>query len=164
MADYCRVCAIDVGYKNFAYCIVDNVSYPAPVTLTRQCLWRSKARPSVSDAVQMIVAWCKTHDNMLAECDHIVLENQLRPVFIAMNAALEALHPTKVTVVNPRTVGAFWRLPTKREPKKLAAIQRLISNGIGVPAGKADDMADAWLMAAYQMVQAGAWHEDDLKI
>ena len=37
--DFCRVLAIDMGYRNLAYCVVDNLSWREPVAWDKDDLW-----------------------------------------------------------------------------------------------------------------------------
>lgn len=153
--------AIDVGYKNFAWCVVDNFSRPAPILHQRQALWHLKRPPQVEEIVDITRAWALAHDVEIAKCDYVVLERQLRPLYIAMNVVLQTMYYDKVLVVHPSTVGAYWGLPRKREEKKKAGVQLVLEAGVPLPKGKADDLADAWLMAAYQMIGCGVWNKTE---
>jgi len=154
MGDFWQVLAIDVGYRNFAWCAVnphgvvshDNVDLWAP---------RAKRRrvPTRTDLVAITREWCIQHAELLATSDRIVLENQMREPFIVMNTVLHALFFDKVVVVHPMTVGAYWHLPTTRAQKKAAGIQIALENGVYLPEGKQDDLADTWLMAQWQLNQ-----------
>lgn len=159
MADYFRVCAIDAGYRNFAWCVVDNFSYGAPLEWHHEDLWPPKpgrnGKPTKEDLVAITVAWARRNWAALTACDSIVLENQMRIPFIVMNSALHALFFKRVRVVHPMTVAALFRLPKTREAKKAAGVKTVLLNCPTAPqAGgrKLDDMADAWLMAVFQLI------------
>jgi hypothetical protein len=167
--DYVRVCAIDAGTRNFAYCFVDNLHWREPLRWTKEDLWREQPNrrrtPTKEDVVAITVAWCRRNAAALAECDYVVLENQIRIPFIVMNTVIQALHYDKCVSVHPMTVGAYYGLPKTREAKKAAGIAVVVRNGVnfGVANGKIDDLADAWLMAVYQLIQTGALSEHFLK-
>lgn len=152
------VCAIDVGYRNFAYCFVNPSNWRQPLQWAHEDLWAPqpgrRQRPQEQDLVQIMWEWCQRHRLMLEQCDCIVLERQMRTNFKLMNTVVQALFYGKVVQVHPMTVGTFWNLPKTRDAKKAAGINVVTHNGARFPNGrKLDDMADAWLMALYQMVQ-----------
>lgn len=157
--DYVRVCAIDVGSRNFAYCVVDNTNYLTPLVWKREDLWepikaQSKhVKPTKDEAVQMAHNWCRLNQGMLDACDLIVLENQLRDCFIIMNTVVHALFYHKVRVLHPMTVGAYFGLPKTRELKKARAVDLVSQVATFDPREtKKDDLADAWLMAVYGLI------------
>lgn len=161
--NYAYVVGIDAGFRNFAWCAVDNEDWRSPQQWNAEDLWpprkgRSKV-PDKTDCVNITVHWARRNKAMLDAADEIVLENQMRTPFIIINAVIQALYPEKTTVVHPTTVGAFWRLPRTRELKKEAGVEVVKKNGatlMRANGGKLDDLADAWLMAVYCLVQRGA--------
>ena len=61
------------------------------------------------------------------------------------------------------TVGTFWKLPKTREQKQAAGIATVKERHVEFPAyWKEDDLADAWLMAVYQLVQEGGLSKSEL--
>ncbi len=158
MCDYTRVCAIDVGYRNFAYCVVDNLNWKTPVHIGNIDLWSDepnrRRQPTKEDCVEITVKWIAANKAMLKDCDVIILENQLRTSFIIMNAVIHALCFSKTKVIHPMTVASFWKLPKTRIKKKPAGVAVAQANGVvfGKKHYKLDDLADAWLMAVHALV------------
>ncbi len=152
MADFWQVTAIDVGLRNFAWCTLnpqdivahDKIDLWAPAPGRRR-------HPTRTDLVRITRDWCLTHGALLAASDRIVLEHQLRQPFILMNTVIQTLYYDKVVIVHPMTVGAHFKLPAKREAKKAKGIEVAQAHGVHLPAGKQDDLADAWLMAKWQL-------------
>lgn len=156
-----RVCAIDCGTRNFAWCVVDRFDIRSPVVWRLEDLWAPapgrRRHPTKVDSVGMAVRWVRANFDMLRTCDAIVLENQMRETFIVLNSAIHALLYDRVDVVHPMTVGTFWGLPTDRENKKLQGIACCKANGARLAeTGKQDDLADVWLMAVYYLHLKGA--------
>ena len=161
--DYVRVCAIDVGTRNFAYCVVDNNHWREPRQWNRVDLWEPKAgrsrKPSTDDVVCITHRWCDENRQMLLECDVIMLEKQMRTTFIVMNTVIQSLFFTRTRVVSPMTVGSFFNLPKTREAKKAAGVsvcRKYARVDDVAQVGKLDDLADTWMMAMYGLVQRGA--------
>lgn len=100
------------------------------------------------------------------ECDLIMLEKQMRTNFIVMNTVIQSLFFTRARVVSPMTVGSFFKLPKTREQKKAAGVnvcRRFALIDDVNQAGKLDDLADAWMMCAYGLVQRGAISAKELQ-
>lgn len=156
--DYFRICAIDAGTRNFAFCVIDNVSWRDPLVWRKQDLWPPKCgrktRPTTQDIVQLTRQWVADNRGMLDGCDMIVLEKQMRTPFIVQNAVIQTLMFEKCVEVHPVSVGAWWKLPRRREAKKEAGVVQ-VQHYATIPPnmGKPDDLADAWLMAVYMMVR-----------
>ena len=158
--DYQRVCAIDAGTRNFAYCVMDNMSWNRPLVWRHEDLWAPKVgrrgTPNKQDIVKITYEWCVRNRDMIAACDAVVLENQMRRPFIIMNTVLQTCFYGKALVVHPMTVGSFFKLPKTRQEKKEQGVE-LVKRFATIPNhAKRDDLADAWLMAAWQLVQSGA--------
>jgi hypothetical protein len=161
--NYLQVAAIDVGYRNFACCILDNMTLrnPDPTTWKRYDLWAPKkgrrGKPTSDDLRTITRDWCLEHQHELAQCDVIVLERQMRKPFIIMNTVIWTIFADKVIIRHPMTVGTFWGLAKTREQKKADGVKTVLLNTRSdefqnVP-HKQDDMADTWLMCVYEMVQ-----------
>lgn len=159
MSDYVRVCAIDAGTRNFAYCVVDNFTYDVPLKWVKEDLWKPhptrRAKPTKEQMVALTVTWCRRNKAMLDACDLIVLENQIRTPFIIMNTVIQALYFDKAQTVSPMTIAAYFNMPKTREAKKLAAV-RIAKTHCTMQEGveKLDDLADAWLMAVWGLIAA----------
>ncbi len=160
---YKNVVAIDAGYRNLAVCNVDNTDWQQPAHWVAEDLWKPrKGRRSVptnNDCVEQATYWVRANKKMLDEADAIVLENQMRDRFIIINTVIQSHYLEKTFVVHPMTVAAFWKLPKTRELKKEAAIEVVKRNGVEITrkgGAKLDDLADAWLMAVYWMIELGA--------
>lgn len=165
--NYCRVCAIDAGTRNFAWCIVDNLEWRNPQHWHREDLWApapgKRAKPTIVDIIAITVAWCERNDHLLRECDHVVLEQQMRKPYLVMNAVIHSRYYNSCIQVHPMTVGTWWGLPHGREAKKAAGLDTCRANVVSCTGeGKQDDKADAWLMAVYQMVKSNALSRRDL--
>ncbi len=168
MSDYVRVCAIDAGYRNFAYCVVDNNNWRQPLVWNKVDLWAPAAGkrgvPTKDDLVRITHEWCRSNWKLLRGCDCIILENQLRVPFIIINTVIQALFFNKCSVVHPMTVAAFFKLPKTRAEKKVAGVLTVGAYAqIDTQRGKVDDLADAWLMAVWKLVQQGAVSAKELK-
>jgi hypothetical protein len=163
--DYLRVCAVDAGTRNFAYCVADNMSWQKPLVWRREDLWAPqpgrRGKPSKEDVVDITHAWCKRNEEMIKACDVVVLENQLRKTFMIMNTVIATFFYGKVKVVHPMTVGSFFKLSKTREQKKRdgVAICRSFTTMPTNSGAKADDLADAWLMCVFQLVKGKALSE-----
>lgn len=150
--DLIQVTAIDAGYRNFAWCTKNRFE-----TLSHGVvdLWAPQAgrrrKPTRDDLVRVAYAWCAEHQDLLRASDIIVLENQIREPYVIINTVIQTLFITRTRVVHPMTVGAYWRLPVKREQKKARAVELVQQYGVALPLAKRDDMADAWLMAEWQL-------------
>ena len=161
--DYVRVCAIDAGYRNFAYCVVDNFSWNAPLVWRKEDLWGArKAKPTNRDIITFTRRWCENNREMLSNCDFIVLEKQMRTPFIVMNTVIQAHYFDPSKVVSPKTFCKYFKLPTKREAKKQATIELVEKHAI-IPERyeKIDDLADAWMMAVWGLAERGGISKQD---
>lgn len=152
------VLAIDAGTRNFAWCVVSSENFNPPEHWQNEDLLsyarRKKTKPTNEEVIDVTMRWCRAHEAIVANCDIIVLERQLREPFTIINTVIQVHFWPKAVVVHPLTVGAFWRLPRKRSEKKAAGIAVCNRNNLVFPAGyKQDDLADAWLMATYMLVQ-----------
>jgi len=142
-----RVAAFDAGFRNFAFCILDENKTSNPVA------WRNlQLCSSTNQVVAALHAWFDENHKLFADVTHVVLERQMRSPFLEMNAILWTLFRDRVVVVvHPSAVGAMFRLPRQREAKKKATVE-LVRNAVGnafPPGAKQDDLADAWLLALY---------------
>lgn len=143
-----------MGYANFAFCIVDTDNVEMPLLWEKRRLWHGRGKPTANDCYRAVMDWCKKYSKMLAMCDCIVLEQQMRAHFQVMNTAVRALYDAKAQVVSPKTIASYYKLPLKREAKKAATIA-LIRKRFGEHAApldehkKNDDLADAALLALY---------------
>ena len=168
--DYRCVVAIDAGYRNFAWCCVDRFSWKQPLHWRLEDLWPRRAgrraKPQREDIIRFTMDWCQDHEDELKKADVIVLEKQMRVPFIVQNTVFRVLFPEKVRMVHAMTVGAYFKLPKTRDKKKAAAVEFLQVSGIQFPRlpryKKKDDLADAWLMAVYQLQQEGQVEKDEL--
>lgn len=160
--DYCRVLAIDMGTRNFAWCVVDNNNWKSPIAwycedlITRSGL--NGKKPTRHDYVTMAYRWVERNRQLIDTCDVVALERQMRTPFIIMNATITALCYGRVQELHPVTVGNFWQLPRDRLRKKPAGVsvcQRNTERDFP-PGVKVDDLADAWMMAVYAMVKREA--------
>lgn len=149
-----RVCAIDAGTRNLAWCVITSADPRAPLQWHRVDIWGSTKKPKIEDIVRVTRKWALENYDTIDSCHSIVVERQMRPVFIVMNAVLHTLFFGKVREVHPQTVGAFWNLPKRRVEKKARGIEVVRECGLQFPTnGKQDDLADAWLMAAHELVR-----------
>lgn len=165
--DYVRVCAIDAGTRNFAWCVVDNLNWKVPLHWKKEDLWAPKPgrrlTPTKEDIIDITVAWARTNWQTLDSCDVVVLEKQIRTPFIVMNTVLNTLFYDRCVQVHPMTVGSFFKLPKKRIDKKAAGI-RVVNLHADLPVAlKTDDLADAWLMAVYLLIEKQGISKQDLR-
>ncbi len=160
MTDYVRVCAIDAGTRNFAYCVVDNFTWNAPLRWKKEDLWAPepgrRRKPTKEDILYLTYAWVDRNKSWLDHCDVIVLENQMRTPFIIMNTVIHTAFFNKTISVSPMTIAAYFKLPKTREAKKPAAVNVAKSYCVmDEKVVKPDDLADAWLMAVWGLIQKG---------
>lgn len=165
--DWRQVTAIDVGWRNFAWCTLDTAHLRQPLQWHVEDLWQPspqrRRQPTKDDLMRIATEWCDRHDALLRSSDMIVLENQMRTPCIILNAAIYSRCYNRAHVVHPMTVGAYWKLPTTREAKKaraVAIVDRIV-NGNYPAANKRDDLADTFLMAAWAMCTTGAATKED---
>jgi len=151
-----QVLAIDAGTRNFAYCMIDTTNWRKPLLWQHEMLWRGTGKPSRREIVRMTREWAQKHQDDLRRCDVIALERQMRDNFIIMNTVIETLYFDKTVTYHPTAVGHWWKQPRRREEKKAEGIVRVreLSHGFPVNSGKIDDLADAWLLAVYALVQS----------
>jgi len=167
MGDWVQVTAIDVGWRNFAWCTLDTAHLQQPLQWHVEDLWlpnpQRRRQPTKEDLMQIATEWCDRNEQVLRTSDVIVLENQIRTPCIVLNAAIYSRCHGKARVVHPMTVGAFWKLPTSREAKKARAVVIVdsIVRGNFPRASKRDDLADTYLMAAWGMCQQGVATKED---
>ncbi len=147
-----KVVGIDAGYVNFAVCGVDVRD------LTRPYYWKNsplfKGAFSEEKLVHAVYAWINQPDirELLDNADQIVLERQMTMKFQAVNHCIRFRYFDKTIEVHPRTLGAFFQLPIDRPSKKKESVQLVTRNtAFPVRKGKKDDLADAYLLAAYHV-------------
>ncbi len=145
-----KVVGIDAGYVNFAVCGVDTRD------LTRPYYWKNSplftGKFSEERLVHAIQEWINRPDirELLDGADQIVLERQLTMKFQCVNHCVRFNYFDKTAEVNPRTLGAFFRLPVDRPSKKKDSVLLVTRNtAFPIRKGKKDDLADAYLLAAY---------------
>ena len=143
-----RVLGIDAGYKNFAYCELQE-------GIKRPFTWKNLALfEGVYDEEKLFAGtmqWCLDNADLLESVDRIVLERQMKMKFAVINTVIRSLHYKKTIVVNPLTVGKHYGLPRTRSEKKKAAVN-YVSKLCAFPASatrKKDDLADSYLLAHY---------------
>jgi len=145
-----QICAIDVGTRNFAWCIVNDVHWQRPISWRHEAIVTCRGKVTRNEIVRCTRMWAESNRNLLESCDRIILENQMRIPFIVMNTVIQTMFFDRVVVVHPLTVGAYWKLPRRRELKKARGIEVVAEQGAMMPqSDKQDDLADAWLMAVY---------------
>ena len=159
------IVAIDVGYRNFAWIKIDKSSWIKPLIWRHEDWWaHQRGKPSRLDILQMTNRWIKTNHAYLKHATRIILERQLKIPFAVMNACIFSHYPEQVEFVSPNTVGAFWSLPSRRKLKKARGIAVVREHGLRFPdARKADDLADAWLMAMRHAVITNLVPRQDLQ-
>lgn len=147
-----KVVGIDAGYVNFAVCGVDTRHLARPYYWKNSPLFKGKfSEERLACAVQEWINLPEIRE-LLNDADHIVLERQLTMKFQAVNHCVRFNYFYKTTEVNPRTLGAFFRLPGDRPSKKKDSVQLVTRNTVfPIRKGKKDDLADAYLLAAYHV-------------
>lgn len=109
--------------------------------------------PNDEDLVAITLKFCQDNQAVLRMCDAVVLERQMRRAFVIMNTVISTFFHGRVRVVTPLKVSNFFHLPSTRSAKKAATIALAIKNGLQFPpAPKNDDLADAWMMALYVLI------------
>ena len=165
--DYTRVLAIDAGTRNFAYCLVDNNNCKQPIAWEKVDLWQPKPGrrgvPTIEDIITVTHEWINANQLLFMGVDLIVLEKQIRKPFIVQNTVINAIFYDRCIQVHPMTVAAYFGLPKKREQKKLATVALVQRHCVLPPVAKPDDLADAWVMAMYYMIQRKAVSASDIK-
>ena len=149
-----KIVGVDAGYVNFAVCAFRTDKVTTPYYWTNAPLFKGKF--SEERLAQAIYAWITQPEikQLLDEADEIILERQMTMKFQAVNHCIRFRYFQKTTEVNPKTVGAFFRLPETRREKKKAGVD-LVSRHAVMPVqkGKKDDLADAYLLAFYGAVK-----------
>jgi hypothetical protein len=143
-----RVLGIDAGYKNFAYCELQE-------GIRRPFTWKNVSLFEGSYDEEKLFAgtmqWCLDNADLLKAVDRIVLERQMKMKFAVINTVIRSLYYKKTIVVNPLTVGKHYGLPRTRAEKKKAAVN-YVSKLTAFNASatrKKDDLADSYLLAHY---------------
>lgn len=151
-----KIVGIDAGYVNFAVCAIDTANVDHPYYWMCRPLFKGDF--SEEKLVNAVYAWINSPEikKLLDEADEIMLERQMTTRFQAINHCVRFLHFAKTKEVNPKTLAAFFKLPTKRRAKKKAAVD-LVSSKVVFPikTGKKDDLADSYLLALYPALIEG---------
>lgn len=154
------VLAIDAGLRNFAYCKVDTENWRQPLLWRQEDLWaphpNRRVKPTEHDFVDIAHSWFKRNQAMFTDVDLVIFERQIRAPFKIMNAVLQTCCYDKHKEVSAMTVGTFWGLPKTRAAKKAAGVQ-IVRQFAEIPPSyndKQDDMADAWLMAVWGLIES----------
>lgn len=148
---------IDAGYANLSYCEVNSDDPFHPITWV--CCRILEGKYSEERLFKACYEWVKSEkmSTIFNRANRIILERQMTLKFQMINHIIRALYYEKTVERNPTTVGAFFRFPRARSEKKSAAI-RLVSLNAALPPGKKrDDLADAYLLAIYEL-----WDNCDL--
>lgn len=159
--DWKQVTAIDVGWRNFAWCTLDTAHLTEPLHWHVEDLWQPhptrRKVPDLEDLMRIATEWCDRNEAVLRSSDLVVLEDQIRKPCIALNAAIFSRCFGRARAIHPMTIGAFWKLPTTREAKKAKAVMiaQQITHDAFPRTYKRDDLADTFLMAAWGMIQVG---------
>jgi len=146
-----RILGIDAGYANLAYCEIDTDDHRHPIIWN--CCRILEGKYSEKAFFDAVYRWAtgELMYRLFQRVDRIVLERQMTPKFAVINVVIRTLYFAKCVEHNPQTVGAYFRLPRDRTSKKKAAIT-LVSRNAALPAAKKkDDLADAYLLAIYEM-------------
>jgi hypothetical protein len=155
------VLAIDVGTRNFAFCFLTKATIHRPPIWHKEqvCL---EAAPKEQDIIRCMKVWINNNYITLKGASVIILETQLRDNFKCMNIVLQTMFD-HCHVVSPNTIGAFYRLPKKREFKKKAAVD-LVKSILPIPPNfqKQDDLADCYLMALWGLLYCGAISREEI--
>ncbi len=154
-----RVLGIDMGYANFAWCLIDTeVSVTRPTHWVVERIWTKPARskkwkPTNDQLFEAMYSWCDQHDTLLRGVDAILLERQMRDKFIIMNTVIRTRYHGKIEMLHPSSVARTFHLRTGRDKKKADAVKICEHNMEGLPKGKRkrDDMADAALMCLHHL-------------
>lgn len=154
---YHRTLAIDIGYRNFSWIVLDNLRPLTPRVWNVEDLWvNQRKKPTRSDIYKVLRLWCARNHAQLEMAHSIVIESQMRKLYIAMESFLVGKYSNKTTTVHPKSICSFWNLPGKREAKKQATIDLCKSLDLQFPAAnKFDDLADTFVIAARQLVLRG---------
>ncbi len=158
---------MDGGTRNFAYCVLDNTTWRAPLVWKKEDLWAPKpgrrAKPSKDDVLRLTYEWCMQNKQMLLDCDRIVLENQIRDPYIVMNTVIHTCFYSRTHSVSPMTIATFFKLPRTRREKKICGVET-VKRFAMFPQDyeKVDDLADAWMMAVHELIALKALYREDL--
>lgn len=146
-----KILGIDPGYRNFAYCLVNSHEWHRPEKWGRTELFSGPCTDE--KLVTGTASWCTRNAPMLEEADHIVIEYQKEKAMAIIATVIRAQYMHKTSWIHPATVGAFFHLPRERAEKKKAAVVCSKANVGHFPKcpGKADDMADAYLLAMHRI-------------
>ena len=145
------VAAIDMGYRNMGFCVLDRTSLTKPVLLScTDLLPNVRGTPDRRQLFHAIYDWARQNKSILDQCDTIVLETQKSAKFKCMNTVIMSLYPDRYHLLHPFSLCAAYQLPRTRKEKKAATI-KLVNARMAEPliGAKQDDMADAALMALW---------------
>lgn len=151
MNGYRTVLGIDPAARNFAWCLLYDDRLSDPFWNRESILSGDITKDGVFRAT---LKWCESHRDILEIADAIVIEQQMQDICIIISTVIRTLYPHKTRELAPATVSAVFGLPRRRADKKKAAI-RLVEQFAKFPLRerKLDDLADAYLCAAYDCLE-----------
>lgn len=144
------IVAIDVGEVNLGFCEID-------LSSNRPSNWKrveivSKGNAKRQDLYAGLEKWLQTPEIALAlaNASFIVLEDQYKSKYVAMNAFIQSKHFNKTKLVNPKQLAKYFNLPQTRKEKKKAAVELVsLNTDLKHFKGKKDDLADAYLLGIF---------------
>jgi len=145
-----RVVGIDAGYVNFAVCAIDADNFHRPFYWKNSALFKGEF--SQKKLRLALFNWLETDEirGLLDGADQIVLEEQMVMKFQAVNHFIMSRYFEKTITVWPKTHAVFFGLSLDRKSKKKEAVDLVGRNAVlPIKKGKKDDLADAYLLAAY---------------
>lgn len=144
-----RILGIDSGYANLAYCEMESEDHTHPLEWT--CCRILEGKYSEKAFFEAAYRWVRRKRELFERADRIVLERQMTPKFAVINIMIRTLYYDKAVEYNPQTVGAHFGFPRDRESKKRAAVSLVGQNAAFPQVKKKDDLADAYLLAIYDL-------------
>ena len=145
-----RIVGIDAGYINFAVCGIRTDDVEHPYYWVNRPLFFGKFSEERLRAA--LVDWINLPEvrELLDAADEIVLERQMVMKYQAVNHCVFFRYPNKTTIVHPKTIQTFFKLPEGKKAKKKGAVDLVGTRCIfPVKRGKKDDLADSFLLALW---------------
>jgi len=159
-----RILAVDIGLRNFAWCIMDE--HFDVHGLGKQDLFDGE-NISMDNVCDAVLRWIRDNEDVHHDCETVVIEKQyftpssraaISTMLLLAQTTLYAAFRGRSVLVPPKAVKGFFGTGTGRHKTNKAAAVRKVNELFGASlldehraaaANKLDDLADALLLARW---------------